>query len=76
MNDKPQPPKAAPKNLHYQSYLLRLWREEEAQGSDWRASLEAPETGLRIGFSNLEQLFDYLMDSCEGNGEKQNIEGS
>ncbi len=44
------------------SYLLRLWRNDGAGGTDWRASLEIPKTGERIGFASLEELFAYLMD--------------
>jgi hypothetical protein len=54
------------KNIHSLSYLLRLWRTEGFQDFEWRASLEIPETGQRIGFANLEQLFVYLMDLTEG----------
>ena len=54
------------KNTHHLSYLLRLWRTEGLQACEWRASLEIPETGERIGFANLEQLFVYLMDLSEG----------
>jgi hypothetical protein len=54
------------KNTHSLSYLLRLWRMEGLGDFEWRASLEIPETGQRIGFANLEQLFVYLMDLIEG----------
>ena len=54
------------KNTHHLSYLLRLWRTEGLRDFEWRASLEIPETGQRIGFANLEQLFVYLMDLTEG----------
>jgi hypothetical protein len=54
------------KNTHHLSYLLRLWRTEGLRDFEWRASLEIPETGRRIGFGNLEQLFVYLMDLIEG----------
>ena len=54
------------KNTHSLSYLLRLWRTEGLRDFEWRASLEIPETGQRIGFANLEQLFVYLMDLSEG----------
>ena len=54
------------KKPHHLSYLLRLWRTEGFQDFEWRASLEIPETGQRIGFANLEQLFVYLMDLIEG----------
>jgi hypothetical protein len=39
--------------------------QEGLRGYDWRASLEVPETGRRIGFASLEQLFAYLMDVSE-----------
>lgn len=54
------------KNTHSLSYLLRLWRTGGLRDFEWRASLEIPETGERIGFANLEQLFVYLMDLTEG----------
>ena len=59
------------KPLHHISYLLRLWRTDEPGNFNWRASLEIPESGKRIGFANLEQLFAYLMDLIEGNFKKQ-----
>ncbi len=59
------------KDLHHLSYLLRLWRTEGLRDSEWRASLEIPETGQRIGFANLEQLFAYLMDLIETNASGQ-----
>jgi hypothetical protein len=56
------------KNPNRISYLLRLWHSD----GQWRASLEIPGTGKRIGFANLEQLFAYLMDLIEGNVKMQN----
>jgi hypothetical protein len=44
------------------SFLLRLWRTDEPGSFNWQASLEIPETGQRIGFASLEELFGYLMD--------------
>ncbi len=44
------------------SYLLRMWRTDEPGDFRWRALLEIPETGERIGFPGLEELFTYLMD--------------
>jgi hypothetical protein len=35
---------------------------DEPGGSKWQASLEIPETGERLGFASLEELFAYLMD--------------
>jgi hypothetical protein len=51
----------------YLSYLLRLWRTSAKkrslpgeEGVVWRASLHSPQTGERIGFPNLRELFDFL----------------
>jgi hypothetical protein len=44
----------------YFSYLLRLWRSDGRNESAWRASLENPHTGERLGFDSLEQLFAFL----------------
>jgi hypothetical protein len=71
MNDKTQQPVKNLKPSYRLSYLLRLWRTDELGNSSWQASLENPETGKRIGFANLEQLFAYLMDLIEGNFNKQ-----
>lgn len=43
------------KPLNYCSYLLRLWRENEA--APWRASLEDAHTGERRNFARLQDLF-------------------
>ena len=50
----------------YRSYLLRLWRTPHA----WRASLDDPHTGKRLGFASLEQLFAYLMEATERDEEQ------
>jgi hypothetical protein len=51
----------------YLSYLLRLWRVSDQQGSEasservaWRASLEDPRTGELHKFASLEEVFDFL----------------
>ena len=49
------------------SFILRLWRVDQSKTANWRASLEIPETGKRIGFASLEQLFAYLIDISESN---------
>jgi hypothetical protein len=48
----------------YLSYLLRLWQEG---GGDllrdpllWRASVERPQDGERLGFASLGDLLDFL----------------
>lgn len=62
MSDPTSPINPTEKN--YCSYLLRLWRSETSD-LGWRASLEDPRTGERVGFATLEQLFAYLMDKVE-----------
>ena len=47
------------------SFLLRLWCTRESASWNWRASLEDPHTGERIGFADLEHLFNYLMELTE-----------
>jgi hypothetical protein len=61
----------------YIAYLLRLWRADESAGTEaldaWRASLESPQTGERIGFGSVEELFAYLrqeMGLCERKSTK------
>ena len=46
----------------YLAYMLRMWRVEAEDGPVWRASVESPHTGERVGFRNLEALFDYLVE--------------
>ena len=50
----------------YYAYMLRLWQSESQDRRQWRASLESPHTGERHVFSNLEQLFAFLSEQCEG----------
>jgi hypothetical protein len=47
--------------LDYQAYLLRVWRETEADSL--RATLENPHTGERLGFASAEALLAYLSAS-------------
>jgi hypothetical protein len=61
--------KSAKRQRRYLSYLLRLWQES---GGDlphgnasrgrplWRASLERPQDGERLGFASLADLFAFL----------------
>ena len=46
----------------YISYLVRLWRVRGRGKPIWRASLESPQTGQRLGFANLADLFTFLAD--------------
>jgi hypothetical protein len=44
----------------YLSYLLRMWQEDSGSPPLWRASLERPQTGERLGFASLVDLFIFL----------------
>jgi hypothetical protein len=59
MNDNLKPASGLP---DYQSYLLRLWRENDEIIAQvlWRASLQITLTGEQVNFPNLESLFTYL----------------
>ncbi len=45
----------------YRVFLLRFWRAPGA-GQGWRAALEDPRTGRRIGFPDLPALLAFLDD--------------
>ena len=62
MNNNTEDPTKDLKSPNRYAYLLHLWQ----CAGQWRASLETPKTGKRLGFASLEQLFAYLMDSVEG----------
>ena len=53
------------KERRYQSYLLRLWQESDASPPLWRASLERPQDGQRLGFPSLEDLFAHLRERTD-----------
>jgi hypothetical protein len=52
----------ATEKKHYLAYMLRLWQEKDDAGVAWRASLESPHTGERLGFASLEALFSFLRE--------------
>lgn len=49
----------------YLSYLLRLWQSGHKGKAVWRASLESPMTGERLGFASLKELFAFLETQAE-----------
>lgn len=44
----------------YRAYLLRLWEVDNDGRPVWRASLQDPRTGERLGFAGLAQLNEFL----------------
>jgi hypothetical protein len=46
----------------YLSYLLCLWRERGSASTRWRASLQDPLSGRRVGFAHLDELVAFLRE--------------
>jgi hypothetical protein len=44
----------------YMAYMLRIWPLRNKSRLLWRATLENAQTGERVGFASLDELFDYL----------------
>jgi len=44
----------------YMAYMLRIWPVRNKTVLSWRASLENAQTGERVGFTDLDELFVYL----------------
>ncbi len=45
------------------AYMLRFWEvrsHDPSRPSTWRFSLEDPHTGDKLGFADLEALFEFL----------------
>jgi hypothetical protein len=53
----------------YMAYMLRIWPVRNQQKQCWRASLENAQTGERVGFASLEELFEYLGQQTGLNSE-------
>jgi hypothetical protein len=67
-NKPTMPEKPSHRMPGYHSFLLRLWREnnDAQRGSSshpvWRGSLQLTDSGEQLIFTNLEDLFNFLMD--------------
>jgi hypothetical protein len=66
-------PERFPLSITKRLLILRLWRDDQPDVPTWRASVEIPETGRRIGFASLEQLFAFLIDISEKNCDLNTI---
>jgi hypothetical protein len=51
-----------PENPRYFSFLLRIWQEKNKSRLTWRASLENPRDGERLGFSDIQSLLGFLTE--------------
>jgi hypothetical protein len=50
----------------YLAYMLRLWQIGDEGKPTWRASLESPHTGERLGFASLDALVKFLEEQTRG----------
>ena len=62
MSEEPRP---------YIAYLLRLWRAPGGGPPMWRASLEDPHTGERLGFGSLDGLVAFLREQTARTGQSE-----
>jgi hypothetical protein len=63
----------------YLSFLLRLWQVQDAGKAVWRASLEDPYTGERLGFNSPEAMVAYVWEKIriiDREGEPEQDPGS
>lgn len=60
----------------YISYLLRMWRVGGEGKATWRASLESPRSGERIGFASLDKLFAFLRQQTGAAPTRMTVEMS
>lgn len=60
--------------LPYRAFVLTCWQEETAEAipKTWRFRLEEPRTGEQHGFTNLEEVMEFVMASLK---ESDNAEG-
>jgi hypothetical protein len=58
----------------YNSYLVRVWREDEGEGAEggWRGEVESIQTGEKWQFTRLETMFRIFQ---EGNGNLPRRDG-
>ena len=66
---------STPDHPDYRAFLVRLWRVSAGGATTWRASVECPHTGERLGFAGVQDLFDFLSEQT-GRGSYVLAEGS
>jgi hypothetical protein len=59
----------------YMSYLLRLWQIKSGGELVWRASLESPHTGERVGLASLDDLFGFLGRRIDDVSDANGVQG-
>jgi hypothetical protein len=48
---------------NYKAYLVRLW--QDSQHGPWRASVQSAQTGEKVLFASLAELFAFLEEQTE-----------
>lgn len=56
-------PIAFSKPAHYTAYMVRLWQDSPQK--PWRASAQSAQTGEKVYFTGLEELFAFLQAQTE-----------
>lgn len=59
---------------HYISFLLRIWSTSRDKRVVWQASLEAPDTGERTGFTDLLEMYTFLEGQIDHLSNQENID--
>ena len=67
--------KLVKRQRRYLSYLLRLWQSGQGKEAVWRASLESPLSGERLGFATLKDLFAFLETQAKSARDQDDKEG-
>jgi hypothetical protein len=58
----------------YLAYMLRLWQAGQSEnGPVWRVSIESPHTGERRVFTDLPELFTFLLEKSGQNAIDLNL---
>jgi hypothetical protein len=76
MNSDPKGVNMHNEHTSYISFILRLWPTVSNQTCIWRATLEHPDTGKRVGFASLDELCIFLQQQTrhKKKGENWNYE--
>jgi hypothetical protein len=64
------------RQTRYLSYLLRLWQDNSDDQPIWRASLQSSPTENRQGFASLDELFAFLRQQVDTDGDIDKEYGS
>ena len=58
-------------NSDYQVHMLRIWRDQQVEGSQAsvRLSLENTKTAVRVGFADWDAFVAYLREQIDSPGQ-------